>query len=170
VLAYQVFGQAADLLPLLFAVTVAIGVLGSKLFPAGGHWIRQVAACLTMLGAATLFIRNAPAMPLNSTGIDATEYLEKLDMATFPGPAVLCANWTKSVPIRYAYCVLTPRSDLRVVTTEPDFWKNVAQRVVDRPVYATDALNSGGVCAVEPFRNVFLLKCPKISADATPTP
>jgi hypothetical protein len=170
VLAYQVFGQAADLLPLLFAGAVTIGVLGSKLFPTGGHWVRQVAACVMALGATVYFVREIPTRPSNSTGVNATEYLEKLDLATLPGPAVICANWTKSVPIRYAQCVLSPRSDLHIVTSDPEFWANLVRREQIRPVYAADALDSGGVCAVEPFRNVFLLTCPKNGANNTPLP
>jgi|CXWL01.1.fsa_nt_gi hypothetical protein len=170
VLVYQVFGQAADLLPLLFAGAVAVGVLGSKLFPAGGHWVRQVAACAIALGAAVLFVRDIPNRPLNSTGVNATEYLERLDLETFPGPAVLIANWTKSVPMRYAQCVLAPRSDLHIVTSDPEFWMNLTQREQDRPVYAADALDSDGICNLEPFRIVFLLRCPKMSAEKTPSP
>ncbi len=170
VLVYHVFGQAADLLPLLFGQAILLGVLGSKLFPARGHWLRQVAAFVLAMGAGVLFAVEIPSRALNSTGVNATEYLQELDLASFPGPAVICANWKKSVALRYGQCVLTPRSDLHIVTSGPALWVNLAQRVEDRPVYAADELNSGGVCALEPFRSVFLLQCPKIATDKTPLP
>lgn len=161
VLAYKVFGQAADLLPLLFAETVALGIIGSRLFPAGGGWVRQTAAICLAIGAGALFAYHMPARGPNSTGIAASNYLRELDMATFPGPAVICSNWTKSVPMRYAQCVLAPRPDLHMVTSGPELWRNMAERETTRPVYAADALDSGGACGLEPFRNVFQLHCPK---------
>jgi hypothetical protein len=170
VLAYQVFGQAADLLPLLFGGAVAIGALFSKLFPARGHWLRQGSACILALGAGVLYAREIPHRPLQSTGVNATQYLQELDLATFPGPAVICANWTKSVPMRYAQCVLTPRRDLHIVTSGPEYWMSVAQREEERPVYAANALDSGGICSTEPFRNVFRLICPRRAPDKTPPP
>lgn len=170
VLAYQVFGQAADLLPLLFAAAVSIGVVGSKLFPAGGHWIRQIAAGVLAIGAALLFIRDIPTRSLTTTGINATGYLEQLDLATFPGPAVLCANWTKSVPIRYAQCVLSPRNDIHVVTSGSDYWRVLAQREQGPLVYAAGKFDSGGLCTLDPFRNVFFVNCPKTEAEKAAVP
>jgi hypothetical protein len=170
VLAYQVFGQAADLLPLLFGGAVAIGALFSKLFPARGHWLRQCSACILALGAGVLYAREIPHRPLQSTGVNATQYLQELDLATFPDSAVICANWTKSVPMRYAQCVLTPRRDLHIVTAGPEHWMKVAQREAERPVFAANALDSGGICSTEPFRNVFRLNCPKTTSDKSPSP
>lgn len=170
VLAYQVFGQAADLLPLLLAGTVAIGVAASKLFPANGHWGRQAVACVIAVVAAVLFVNDIPTKSMNSTGVDATQYLDTLDLSTFPGPAVICANWTKSVPMRYGQCVLSPRSDLHIVTSGPEFWMNVVERENDRPVYGADPFDSGGICEVSPFRNVFLLDCPKHAAASGKLP
>lgn len=163
VLAYKVFGQAADLLPLLFAETVALGILGSRLFPAGGGWVRQTTAFCVAVGAGVLFAFHVPARDPNSTGVAASNFLSEIDLATFPGPAVICSDWRESVPLRYAQCVLTPRPDLHIVTSGPELWRNLAEQETTRPVYAADALNSGGVCELEPFRNVFQLHCPKQS-------
>lgn len=160
VLAYKVYGQAADLLPVLFAETVAIGVLGSRLFPSGAGWIRQLAALAIAVGAGVMFAAHMPSRGHNSTGIAATEFLNEFDMKTFPGPAVICSNWTKSVPLRYAQCVLTPRPDLHIITSGPELWRAMAERETTRPVYAADALDSAGICDREPFRNVFRLYCP----------
>ena len=167
VLAYHVFGQSADLLPVIFAEAAAIGILVSKLFPTGGHWVRQTGACILAVGGALHFVMN---IPTQTHTIDASEYLRSLDLGTFPGPAVLCGNWTKTIPMRYAQCVLTPRPDLHIVTSGPQLWIDLATRIEDRPVYAASVPESGGVCTAEPFRNVFRLDCSKAREGVARTP
>jgi hypothetical protein len=158
VLLYHVFGQSADLLPVIFAGAVALGVLGSMLFPTGGRWISQLGACALAVGGGLHFTMN---IPTQTHTIDASEYVQTLDLATFPGPALICGNWTMTVPMRYAQCVLTPRSDLHIVTSGSKLWIDRAIQIEDRPVYVAAVPESEGLCTTEPFRNVFRLDCSK---------
>jgi hypothetical protein len=169
VLAYKVFGQAADLLPLLFAETIALGVLGSKVFPSKGHWVRSLASLALAIGAGVLFATHIPARGPNSTGVYAGPYLQELDLASFPGPAVICAEWPESVPIRYAQCVQARRKDLHVVTSAPDLWGAV-YRKEGRPVFVTDVVDLESPCSGEAFRNVYRMRCPKHETDQSSLP
>ena len=167
VLAYHVFGQSADLLPVLFAQAIALGVLGSKLFPLNGRWLSQLVGFVLAVGGGLHFVVN---LPKQTHMISATEYVRTLDLATFPGPAVLCGNWTKTIPMRYAQCVLTPRPDLHVITFGPEIWIELATRIEDRPVFVAAIPESGGVCTAEPFRNLFRLDCSKAREGDPPLP
>lgn len=164
---YGVHGQAADLLPLVFAGAVLLGVAGSTLFPSDGSIYRRAFACTLALLAAVLLIRDLPKRAAGASGVDAIPFVEALDLGTFPGPAVIIANWTKSVPLRYAQCVLHDRRDLHIITSDPVAWIQLAQGVTDRPVYVASALEPLGPCRREPFRNIYRLECPP-GADAPP--
>jgi hypothetical protein len=164
---YRVYGQAADLLPLVFAGAVLLGVAGSTLFPADGSSYRRALACTLALLAAVLLIRDLPKRAAGASGVDAIPFVEAVDLGTFPGPAVIIAHWTKSIPLRYAQCVLHHRRDLHIITADPAEWIQLAQGVTDRPVYVASALEPLGPCKREPFRNIYRLECPH-GEDAPP--
>lgn len=157
---YRVYGQAADLLPLIFGGVVLIGVAGSTLFPGDGSIYRHAVAGLLAVLTALLLIRDIPRRELGVSGVNAIPFVQRVDLATFPGPAVIISDWTRSVPLRYAQCVLQHRRDLRIITTGPDVWIRLARGVTDRPVYVTGALEPLDDCKREPFRNVYRLECP----------
>lgn len=161
VLMYHVYGQSADLLPVLFAQAVLLGVLGAQIFPQGAHWVRQVVAIGLVIGGVFLFRAQAGS---ENYEIAAHDYVEEMDMASFPGQAVICGNWRYTVPIRYAACVLTPRSDIHVVTSGPGLCIDYASRKDGRPVYIPRAIESDGRCTITPFRNLYRLECqPKMT-------
>ncbi len=156
---YRVYGQAADLLPLVFSGAVLLGVTGSTLFPVRGTLPRRAGACLLATLAALLLIRDLPRKADGASGVDATTFVEELDLGTFPKDAVIIANWSKSVPLRYAQCALHHRRDLRIITADPAAWIELAQKFPNRPVYVANPLDPLGPCRREPFRNVFRLEC-----------
>ena len=157
---YRVHGQAADLLPFVFAGAVLMGVAGSTLFPMNGSIRRRAVACLLAVLTFALLVRDLPRRASGASGADAAPFVEAVDLATFPQQAVIIANWTKSVPLRYAQCVLHHRTDLHIITADPVAWIQLARKFPDRPIYVASALEPLGPCTREPFRNIFRLECP----------
>lgn len=139
VCAYRIRGQAADLLPLIWAAVVAAGVGLSVLFPASAHGVRRIAAVGLLIVTCTWTAVDADNRPNEARNADATPYLAAVDLGSFPDAAVICSSWGQSPPLWYAQKVLTDRDDIRIINAEARNWLTMIGEVGDRRVFVTDS-------------------------------
>jgi hypothetical protein len=153
---YRLVGQAADSLPLLWAVAVLAGVGLSPAFPrrSGRAGTAVAASFLVLLSAWT--VAGAGPVRVARDRVDATGYLAELDLASFPAGAVMVSpTWAPRFPITYAKNVINGRDDIAVLS--PRRWEGSRAHLGNRPVYfVTHGDVPEGVC-LEPFRNVWRL-------------
>ena len=179
VLVYRVYGQAADLLPLLFAATVFAG-MGISIVV---HRFTAHGAAITLNGrfparreiglwavAAVIVAAVASGAEVSrrwSTGrnVDARTFLEQVDLPTFPENAIICAEWTPAVPLWYAQQILTPRPDIYIVAGEYRQWDRLLRDNPDRPMFIIESEWRFEGYRLEPYRNMW-----RIVPEAAMTP
>lgn len=156
---YRIYGQAADLLPLIWAVVVAAGVALSPLLPCEARGGRRMAAVGLLVMACVWTAVRAGDRPDEARNADATPYLAAVDLGSFPADAVICSSWGQSPPLWYAQKVLTDRDDIRIINAEAKNWLAMVADVGDRPVFVTDGrvrLPEG--YKLTPFRKMWRLE------------
>ena len=156
---YRVYGQAADLLPLLWAVAVAIGAALSPLVPRQANRTRRLAVMGLLIVVCAWTAFDAAGRPREARAADATAFITAVDLATFPADAVICSSWGTSPPLWYAKHVLTGRGDIRIINAGARHWLRMIEDYPGRPVFFTDSrvrLPQG--CELKPFRKLWRLE------------
>lgn len=148
-------GQAADFMPLLFALAVFGGVTISVLFPMDGDARRKRLAQALMIAIAVLTALNVPHRPRYGASLDATAFLKELDLETFPQRSVLFAAWNESLPLLYEQYILETRPDIHIVMALPGSWLRMAGGLPDRPIFLVNKDGNFRDHVVTPFRNVW---------------
>ncbi|MCH7814383.1 MAG: DUF2723 domain-containing protein [Planctomycetes bacterium] len=159
VCAYRIYGQAADLSPLIWAMAVSAGVALSVLWPRDTSRPRRLAAVVVLAAVCTWTALDAGDRQPVGPGADATGFVEAVDLATFPRGAVICSSWGTSTPLWYARCVLTGRFDIQIINASSGRWLEMIAEWPDRPVFFTSApvkLPSGATLV--PFRKLWRLE------------
>ena len=141
VCAYRIYGQAADLLPMIWAGTVAAGMLLAPLFPRRLARPRLTIAAGLLAAACGWTLIEARSRPSDYWNHDATAFVEAVDLGTFPAGAVICSSWGTSPPLWYAQHVLTGRDDIRIINASSRRWQELIGPSPDRPVFYTDSRN-----------------------------
>ena len=155
---YRIYGLAADILPLLFALTVFTGVAVSTLFPIDGRrWQRFGAVGLAVL-MCLVTVFDAPYRYRRGFMLDTTAYLKELDMPTLPPDAVICSHWGTSTPLWYARLFLFDRRDIQVINAPENAWARMTSDLLDRPIFSTSPPTAESGFTGEPFRNLWRLK------------
>jgi len=150
-------GQAADLMPLLFALAIFSGTTFSTLFPIGGGARRKLLACALMIAITVLTVLHVPHRPKYGASLDATAFLEGIDLETLPRHSVVLARWTESLPLLYEQFRLGTRPDIRIIFANPGNWLRMADGFPARPVFLVNKDGTLSDRGVTPFRNVWRL-------------
>ncbi len=121
-LLYHVTGQAADALPLLWAIGIGVGRSAAwlaELLPQT-RWDRvyAVAAACVALGA----VRTLTRYPAYLHDVDASRFLRQVDVAGLPRESCILATWRECTPLAYAALVDSHRADLRIVNEHFERW------------------------------------------------
>ena len=151
---YQVYGQAADFLPLLFSAAVFAGVALSSVIPGHAGRAGTSASIGLFVLAAVLNVTHVSYGLRAGFELDATEFLEQLDMQTLPRHAVIAASWSCSTPLWYAKHVLTKRDDIDIINIDTGRWQERIAALPHRPAFAAipDVVVDG--FTLVPFRNI----------------
>lgn len=150
-------GQAADLMPLLFGLTVFGGVPLSKLFPTNGDLRRRLLARALLIAVTALTVFHAPHRPKYGASLDATALLREIDLATFPQRSVIIAMWIESLPLLYEQYILETRPDISIVIAQPGNWARMAEGFEGRPVFLMHKDKGFEDRELIPFRNAWRL-------------
>ena len=154
---YRLVGQAADVLPLLWALAVLAGVGLSPLFPRDAGLRRQLVAAVLFVGLGVLTVSDVRPRAGTSFQRDATAYLAALDLATFPPDAtIVTSDWDARLPICYAKYVQTGREDVSILPRRE--WEREGERLAGRPVYFVSRADVPDRFRLAPFRNLWRLE------------
>ena len=159
VCAYRVYDQAADLLPLIWAATVAFGAGLAVIFPRELDPTKLLVAIGLMILTCGWTIANASERPTWAKDQDATAFLAKVNLDTFPERAVICSSWGTSPPLWYAQHVQTHRTDIKIINAGSVHWLEMVEQHPGRPVFFTDSrvrLPQGW--KLTPFRKLWKLE------------
>jgi len=148
---YNIYGQAADLLPLMCCATVLAGVAVSTLLPAHGTGLRRWTGIVLLLGMCVVTVWHAPQRRTRKTA-DASRFLAGVNMKTLPQDAVICSTWGKSTPLWYAKYVLTKRHDVDIINTTTNRWMDRVKALPDRPVFVVAKASDLERYTLTPFR------------------
>lgn len=148
---YNIYGTAADLLPLMFTAMVLTGVALSALFPVQMPSWRKSITVAMMLAMGVVTILYTPYIRKRDTA-DATWFIREVDLATLPPGAVICSTWRQSTALWYAKIVLTPRPDIDVINTTTYLWKDRIEALSDRPLFAVVNTTSLDDYVLTPYR------------------
>lgn len=155
---YQVYGDAADTLPVIFSVAVLVGAILSVLLPENAGWVRSgLALGLFGLVVAYTFI-DAPHRSYAGRAADATGFLREVDVATLPPRALVCSPYHYSMPLWYAQSVLTERHDIFVLNAGMNEWLRLSERERGRPLFATVEPGRNAGFTATPYRNIWRLE------------
>ncbi|MCC7294077.1 MAG: DUF2723 domain-containing protein [Phycisphaerales bacterium] len=163
VLQYRIHDTAADLLPML--------VMGALLLAAGvNHAAQRIMqavqgvagplkrAALEAAGALALVCVIHAFIRYNHATWHATEFLNKLDLASLPADSVLCAPWADARVAWYAKLIASPRPDVDILgTDDPRVWVAQCANAGGRPVFFTHGLppDAAGDLQFEPAGILF---------------
>jgi len=161
---YRVYGQAADLLPLLFASAVLGGVAISYPIGQQRRWVGLVIA----VGASAAVLYTASQRTPDAGPRDAQQYLIDIDMPSLPRNAVICTMWETATPLWYAQHVLSSRDDILIINAAPTNWLRLIQPHRARPIFMTEHREISGEYDVVPFRNLFRLVPKAKSGELSP--
>lgn len=155
---YRMYGGAADILPLLFAITVLIGVAVSV--PLHHRSPRMKAALgYVLLGVmAVATVVHVPRRADIAATVNAEPYLAELDMPTLPRGAVICSDWGHSTPLWYAQYVRYRRDDILVMNARERAWQGMTVDKRDRPILATSRPQPWDGYDVQRYRNLWRLE------------
>ncbi|MEK6798539.1 MAG: DUF2723 domain-containing protein [Planctomycetota bacterium] len=134
---YRIYGQAADLMPTIYASGVFLGKALSTVFPVRAWRPRSVDAALVLLGVAAWTLYDAPRRSESLQGWDASVASAATDLPTLPADSVILSVWDPSLPLRYAQRLHSNRQDIQIFTAFPGEWTNLAAKYADRPIFVT---------------------------------
>jgi len=153
--AYRVYGQSADILPLLFSGAVLGGVAVSPLVARQSNktrWVVQVGVLFVVIAVTVV---DAPKRRHTGERADATSYLAELDMGTLPANSVICTGWHRWPPLRYAQIWLTPRPDIHIINADPRNWLQMIAGFRNRPVFFTQVYQEVQHLSFTKYRNLW---------------
>lgn len=165
VCAYQVHGQEANLLPLLGALTVFVGVACSETIARVTTRHRTaVAGAVAILCAGGTMGYSLQRTDFRGL-FDATGAIAQADLATLPADSVIISEWGVTTPLRYAH-YFANRPDIRIETVSSARWREFVERYSGRPVFVP-TLNEQLVAAFRAtaYRNLYLLE-PRAASHA----
>ncbi len=136
---YRVFGQAADLLPLLWVGGVFCGVALARVLPDSASRVRQMVAWALFIGVGTWSLLDAGRRPPVGTRADAEPFLAKVDMQSLPPGTVICSHWGTSPPLWYEQLIRGRGGQIRILHAREGEWRRLAEGVPKRALYATSA-------------------------------
>jgi hypothetical protein len=151
---YNIYGHAADLLPILFSASVLAGVATSVIIPRCCIGSRHNIAIAALIVAAVATIWDAPHRALRSP-VDATGFLAELDMQTLPKDAMICSVWQHSTVLWYAQFTQTDRDDILIVNTTPANWRKWIEKNPQRPAFFATMTSSLRDYDQTPYRNIY---------------
>lgn len=138
---YEMHGQAADIMPLIFSGALFVGVAAWQLLAHLGRWA-GFAAVLVFSSSMVVNVGEVlPSKLCRPAWVDAEWYVVELAMDDLPRDSVILAMWDESVPIRYAQVFAAPRPDITVVTSTFHRWPTLFERFAERPVYTSRPLD-----------------------------
>ena len=158
VCAYRMWGQAADLLPMIWTATVLLGVATVPILPPNASRTRKRigVAALVIFSPFLLHYASERAEKTSKKG-DATEFVRAMDMQSLPPESVICVSWPESPVVIYAKTVLTGRTDIHVIAARREKWLDLLWPFKDRPIFAATTISSLRGYTITPFRNLWRL-------------
>ncbi len=152
---YRIYGQAANLLPLLFTATVLGGVALSSLFPLEStSRVRSVTAIGLTVAMCIVTVIDAPNRDRRKSA-EAGPFLAELDMQTLPKNTAIFSTWRESTALWYAKHVLTKRRDVEIINTITYKWPSRIALMPHRPVYVITKSRDLDGCKLTPYRNLW---------------
>ncbi len=135
---YRIYGQAANLLPTVFAAALPVGSVLAKWLPNSIRGGRRWFAVAIYTSACVWTVYHGTTRYAYAGRADATQFLAEVDLAALPGDSVIFAVMANSCPIWYARSVTLDRKDIDIVVGPTHRWAEVAGRYIDRPVFYTE--------------------------------
>ena len=127
-LVYRVSDDAANTLPLLWALAVLAGIGADRLLPQrSGGW-RTAVTVVAGLAASTWAVVQIRNMPDFAARADATAFVAEADLGTLPADALVLTEWGHAAPLLYARHVTARRNDIRIITASAGQWPKLARR------------------------------------------
>ncbi len=163
VCSYRVFGDAADMLPMIWSIALAAGVGMSTLCPVRVRGARRALAMAIFLGAAGFTVVDAPHRWHAGKSVDATEFLSAVAFRELPEGSIICSSWGTSPALWYAKHVLAERDDVRIINANPANWLKLTAAAQEgrgskpRPVFFTSEITLPPDCHLIPHRALFQL-------------
>lgn len=155
---YRIYEKAADLLPLLFAMTVFCGVMYTKLLSLSQKRYQTILMIALTVAFGMRILRDTPTRHDAIKDENAIPFLQEVDLDTFPRDAIIGAGWRHATPLWYAQYYIHSRPDLHIVAGEPPLWIELARQHPDKPVYVIHSSSELKQHTLIPFRNMWRLK------------
>ena len=170
VFVYRIYGQAADLLPLLFGVGVFGGVAVSAVCPKRSKRVRRLGGTAVLAAVALLTVRGVPHRPATGRNADAERCVRGADVSTLPPNSVICTGWGASAPLRYALLFHSGRRDIDIVSISIRKWKQAVERHPRRPAFTTAHPGTWPGFTITPYRNLFRVEALRTDGGIKPNP
>jgi len=166
---YRVYGQAADLLPFVFAATVMLGVALSAALPQRLSCSRAfgVLAVGAVLVVTVWKTADVPTRWKVARDSDAVPFLTELDPASLPADTLILSGWAHAVPLWYMEQTSMHRPDIDVLAGEPGQLEYWCRTVADRPVIMAHQTSDSQGLHIEPYRNVWRVVRPETKSSGT---
>ncbi len=152
-LAYEVAGQAADILPVLLGVSILVGsalpILARRSARARRPW---PAVLFGIVGVASML--NLPPRPDSATRVRADRFLGELDMASLPPDSVVCTVALTTGALWYEKVVVTGRNDITIISGLASSWERLIADQLHRPVFYAAGGPPPDGWTIEPYRNI----------------
>ncbi len=156
---YRIYGDAADILPLMFAMTVFCGVALSKAVGKSGISLRRQTGPLILLVAMLIFTAFDSSDRIRRAHTsDASIFLREADLASLPARSLVCSNWGRATALWYAKYILMPDQDFDVVNAWEEHWFDILKDRLDQPIFAAVRPPSWDGYHWEPIRNLWRLR------------
>lgn len=156
-LIYRVQSQSADLLPVIFAGSLLLGVPAARLIQRAGRYASAIGLLLLIAVAARVYL-HAGARYSWSRESDVSPFLSQLDVATLPDHTLVVSDWGYAPALQYEVAVRHAREGVRVVMCESDLWPRMIERAPEGwNVVFAGAWTPPAPYRVEPYRNVWRL-------------
>ena len=163
---YRMWGQAADLLPMVWACTVAFGVALAPVFKRGGEPWRNVLAIAALLACLPLLHQYATERIRRNPTHDAEEFLAAMDMETLPANSVIVVSWPEAPPVLYQKRVRSRRDDIEALFASVDRWAEVLEPYRGRPAFAASHVNKLEGFRLSEYRNLQRMEWEDPSPDS----
>ncbi len=161
ILIYKDYGQAADLTPLLTALTIFAAMGLAEVLPRHGGPRRTLASVFLLVATSVYTINDVPHRPRLVRSCDATWFVTQADLATFPPQSVILTRWTEALPLLYELETKLHREDIRVAIAQPSNWLPMAADFPGRPIFVVKNQSTVQSHVLTPFRNMWRLGPPR---------